>query len=334
MIISRTPFRISFFGGGTDYPVWYRENFGAVLAASIDKYCYITCGYLPPFFDCKHRILYSKREIVDRISEIQHPTARETLRFLNVRRGISIQHVADLPARSGMGSSSSFTVGLLNALYALRGKMISKKQLALESIEIEQNRAKENIGSQDQITVSFGGFNKIEFKPGKANIEVSPITIDPQKIRFFQSHLMLFFTGLSRIASEVAAEQIKNICNKKKQLKEMYEMVNEAIGILNSRTSFDSFGKLLHQSWKRKRTLSSKITNSRIDEIYETAVRAGALGGKILGAGGGGFILFFVRPELQPRVKEKLEKLLYVPFKFEGLGSQIIYYRPDLIINY
>jgi D-glycero-alpha-D-manno-heptose-7-phosphate kinase len=333
MVISRTPFRISFFGGGTDYPAWYKENPGAVLAASIDKYCYITCGYLPPFFDYKYRILYSRQEVVNKISEIQHPTVRETLRFFNLRRGISIQHIADLPARSGMGSSSSFTVGLLNALYALKGKIVSKKQLALEAIDIEQNWTKENIGSQDQITVAFGGFNKIEFKPGKNNIELTPITIDPKKIRFFQSHLALFFTGFSRTATEITGEQINNIPEKKKELKAMYEMVYEAISILNSRASLDAFGKLLHQNWKIKRTLSNKITNPRIDEIYESARRAGAIGGKILGAGGGGFILFFVKPELQHRVKEKLKKLLYVPFKFEELGSQVIYYRPDLIIK-
>ncbi len=329
MVISRTPFRISFFGGGTDYPVWYKENLGAVLATSIDKYCYITCGNLPPFFDCKHRIVYSKREMVNKISEIVHPTVRETLRFLNIKRGISVQHVADLPARSGMGSSSSFTVGLLNALYALKGKIISKKQLALEAIEIEQNWAKENIGSQDQITAAFGGFNKIEFKPGKNNIEVTPVTLDSKKIRFFQSHLMLFFTGLSRLASEIAIDQIENTPKKNKELKIMYEMVEQALNILNTKTSFDAFGKLLHESWKLKRSLSKKITNPLIDDIYESGRHAGALGGKILGAGGGGFIIFFVKPELQARVKEKLKKLLLVPFKFEELGSQIIYYHRE-----
>ncbi len=221
----------------------------------------------------------------------------------------------------------------MNALYALKGKIVSKKQLALEAIDIEQKWAKENIGSQDQVAVAFGGFNKIEFKPGRNNIELTPITIDPKKIRYFQNHLMLFFTGLSRTASEIAKEQIEIISKKKKELKRIYEMVDEAISILNNRTSFDAFGKLLHQSWEIKRTLSNKITNPVIDDIYKTARRAGAIGGKILGAGGGGFILFFVKPELHPRIKEKLKKLLYVPFKFEELGSQIIYYRPDLIIK-
>ena len=330
MVISRTPFRISFFGGGTDYPAWYQQHQGAVLATTIDKYCYVTCSDLPPFFDCKHRIVYSKREMVKKISEIEHPTVRETLNFLKVKSGISVQHVADLPARSGMGSSSSFTVGLLNGLYALKGKMVSKKQLALEAIDIEQNWAKENIGSQDQVNVAFGGFNKIEFKPGRNNIEVLPVTIDSKKIKFFQSHLMLFFTGLSRLASEIASEQIGNIPLKKNELKTMYEMVGKALDILNNGTSsFDAFGRLLHESWKLKRSLSSRITNPIIDDIYLAGRRAGASGGKILGAGGGGFILFFVKPRLQHKVKEKLKKLLYVPFKFEELGSQIIYYRRD-----
>lgn len=329
MVISRTPFRISFFGGGTDYPAWYNHNPGATLATTIDKYCYITLGYLPPFFDCKYRIVYSKWEMPKKLSEIQHPSVRETLRFMNIKRGISLQHVGDLPARAGMGSSSSFTVGLLNALYALKGKIITKKQLALEAIEIEQNWMKENIGSQDQVSVAFGGLNKIEFKKGKSNIEVTPITIDPKRTKLFHSHLMLFFTGFSRIASEVAGEQIKNIPLKNKELAEIYRMVDEAINVLNNNKSLDNFGRLLHKSWLIKRTLSSKITNSRIDEIYQSARRAGATGGKILGAGGGGFMLLFVKPELQLRVRKKLKGLLYVPFKFDDLGSQIIYYRPD-----
>jgi D-glycero-alpha-D-manno-heptose-7-phosphate kinase len=230
-----------------------------------------------------------------------------------------------------MGSSSSFTVGLLNALYALKGKIVSKKQLALEAIDIEQNWAKENIGSQDQVTVAFGGFNKIEFKAGRNNIEVIPVTLDPRKIKLFQSHLMLFFTGLSRNASEIAGEQIERIRTKTKELRTMYHMVQQALDILNNnRDSFDAFGKLLHENWKLKRSLSSKITNQTIDDIYETVRRTGAIGGKVLGAGGGGFILFFVKPELQHRVREKLKKILYVPFKFEELGSQIIYYRPTI----
>lgn len=328
MIISRTPFRISFFGGGTDYPVWYKEHGGAVLATSIDKYCYITLRYLPPFFDYKHRIVYSKTEQVKNISEIMHPSVRETLGFMNLDRGIEIHHDGDLPARTGLGSSSAFTVGFLNALYALKGKMVTKRQLALEAIHIEQDLIKENVGSQDQTTAAFGGFNKIEFG-GEQHIEVKPITINSEKIQLFQDHLMLFFTGFVRTASEIAGEQIKKTPKRKNELERMSEMVDEAIDILNS-SSLDvtDFGRLMHETWMIKRSLTDKISTNKIDKIYEDALQAGALGGKLLGAGGGGFILFFVEPKLQPKVKKKLKNLLYVPFKFENLGSQIIYYMP------
>jgi D-glycero-alpha-D-manno-heptose-7-phosphate kinase len=329
MVISRTPFRISFFGGGTDYPDWYRQHPGATLATTIDKYCYLTVGYLPPFFDCNYRIVYSKREMVKKISEIEHPAVRETLRFMGIQRGISVQHVGDLPARTGIGSSSSFTVGLLHGLYAVMGRMVSKKQLAMEAIDIEQNWMKENVGSQDQVITAFGGFNKIEFK-GVKNVEVTPVTLNNRRLKIFQGHLLLYFTGFSRLASEIAGEQIRNIPAKKKELKEMYAMVGRAMEILNKPgDGFDAFGRLLHESWQIKRTLSTKITNSRIDEIYLAARRAGAIGGKVLGAGGGGFMLFFVRPERQASFKKKMKGLLRVPFKFDDLGSQIIYYRPD-----
>jgi D-glycero-alpha-D-manno-heptose-7-phosphate kinase len=252
------------------------------------------------------------------------------LKFLNEKRGLSIHHEGDLPARTGLGSSSSFTVGLLNALYALKGKIVSKKQLSLEAIHIEQNLIKEHVGSQDQTIVSFGGFNKIEFKSDR-NIEVNPITIDADKLSYFHSHLAMFFTGFSRFASEIARHQISAIPQKKKELKSMHEMVEEAVKILNNRhASYDAFGRLLHESWKLKRSLTDKITNSHIDEIYDTAKRSGALGGKLLGAGGGGFMVFFIPPENQNNLREKLKKLLHVPFKFEQLGSQIVYYRPDV----
>jgi len=329
MIISRTPFRISFFGGGTDYPIWYRKHGGAVLAASINKYCYINVRYLPPFFDHNHRVRYSIREEVQNISEIKHPSARECLAFLNFDRGVEIQHNSDLPAGIGIGSSSSFTVGLLNALYALKGKMTTKRQLALEAIHVEQDRIKENVGSQDQTTAAFGGFNKIEFG-GVQHIQVNPITLEAEKIQLFQEHLMLFFTGFVRTASEIAGEQIKKTPKRGSELNRMFEMVDEAISILNGNGSdITDFGKLLHETWMIKRSLTNKITTPFIDEIYETAIKAGAFGGKLLGAGGGGCILFFVEPELQPKVKEKLNNLLYVPFKFENLGSQIIYYSPQ-----
>lgn len=329
MIISRTPFRISFFGGGTDYPAWYRENGGAVLATTIDKYCYISCRYLPPFFEHKHHIVYSQAELVQNIDEIRHPSARETLRFMGISEGVEVHHDGDLPARTGMGSSSSFTVGLLHAFYALKGVMPSKMQLAKDAIHIEQDLIKENVGSQDQTIASFGGLNHIEFN-GEHNIEVRPIIIKPQKLELLQNHLMLFFTGFSRTASQIAEEQIKKTPHKKQELTEMYHMVDEAVNILNGDNNLLEFGKLLHETWQLKRNLTNKISPPHIDYFYETAIRAGAEGGKLLGAGGGGFILFFVRPELQPKVKESLHGLLHVPFRFENLGSQIIFYNPEL----
>jgi len=329
MIVSRTPFRISFFGGGTDYPVWYNEHGGAVLATSINKYCYITARYLPPFFDHKYRIRYSEREEVQNISEIKHPSARECLAFLDFDHGVEIQHNSDLPARIGIGSSSAFTVGLLNTLYALKGRMVTKRRLALEAIHVEQDRIKENVGSQDQIAAAFGGFNKIEFG-SEQHIQVRPITLNAEKIQLLQDHLMLFFTGFVRTASEIAGEQIEKTSEKKNELNRMFEIVDEAISIINGNSSdITDFGRLLHESWMIKRSLTTKITTPYIDKIYETAIKAGALGGKLLGAGGGGCILFFVEPALQPKVKEKLKNLIYVPFKFENLGSQIIYYAPS-----
>jgi D-glycero-alpha-D-manno-heptose-7-phosphate kinase len=248
---------------------------------------------------------------------------------MNIDHGVEIHHESDLPARAGMGSSSAFTVGLLNALYALKGRMVTKRQLALDAIHVEQDRTKENVGSQDQTIAAFGGFNKIEFG-GEQQIMVQPITINSERIQLFQDHLMLFFTGLSRTASEVAGEQIKKTSEKEKELNRMVEMVDEAIDVLNgSDSDITDVGRFLHESWMIKRSLTDKITTLQIDKIYETALEAGALGGKLLGAGGGGFILLFVEPEFQPKVKEKLKNLLYVPFKFENLGSQIIYYSPQ-----
>ena len=326
MIISRTPFRISFFGGGTDYPRWFEKNKGAVLATTIDKYCYINCRYLPPFFAYKSRIIYSQLEQVKKVSEIDHPAVREVIKFLKIKQGLEIHHDGDLPARAGLGTSSSFTVGLVNALYALKGKIVTKRQLALDAIHIEQNRIKENVGSQDQITTAFGGFNKIEFN-GDDEFRVQPIPLTSEKFQLLQDHMMLFFTGFSRTASHIAKEQIKKTPGKKKELSRMTEIVDEAIDILNENdTDLTDFGKLLHENWMIKRKLTNKITTGQIDKIYNNAKKAGALGGKLLGAGGGGFILFFVEPEKQEKVMKKMKNLLYVPFRFENLGSQIIYY--------
>ncbi len=326
MIISRTPFRISFFGGGTDYREWFEDNCGSVLATTIDKYCYITCRYLPPFFKHKSRIIYSKTEQVKNIDEIQHPSARETLRFMNIKKGVEIHHDGDLPARTGLGSSSSFTVGLLHALYALKGVMPSKIQLAKDAIYIEQEKIKESVGCQDQTLAAVGGFNKIEFG-GSNHLNVRAITISKDRLELLQDHLMLFYSGLSRTASEIAGEQIKNIPRKKKELKTMYQMVDEAINILNGNNDLTAFGKLLDESWKLKRGLSDRVSTSYIDNIYDAALSSGAIGGKLLGAGGGGFILFFADPRNQAKLKEKLKSLLYVPFRFESLGSQIIFYQ-------
>ena len=327
MIISRTPFRISFFGGGTDYNGWFSENRGAVLATTIDKYCYITCRYLPPFFEYKSRIIYSEMEHVHGIDDIDHPSVREVLRFLKITEGIEIHHDGDLPARTGLGSSSSFTVGLLNSLYALKGTMVTKERLAKEAIHVEQEMIKENVGCQDQTLAAYGGFNYIEFG-GPTHLRVQPLTIPMAKLNLLQHHLMVFFTGFSRTASQIAQHQIKNIPNKKAELGRMHEMVQEAIDALNSNDLL-KFGKLLDESWKLKRSLSDKISTEHVDQMYEAAIRAGALGGKLLGAGGGGFILFFVEPHQKPKVRAALKDLLEVPIKFENLGSQIIFYQPD-----
>lgn len=329
MIISKTPFRISFFGGGTDYPVWYEKNGGSVLSTTINKYSYISTRYYPPFFDHKYALRYRLHEQVNDISEIQHPSVRECLKFLNIKNGIEMVYTSDLPAMSGIGSSSAFTVGFLNSLYALTGKMISKKQLAHDAIRIEQDLIKENVGSQDQAATAFGGFNRIDFG-GSEKLNVMPIILKPEKLESFQNHLMLFFTGFSRRASDIAKEQIKQTPSKGNELSAMKAMVDEAIDILCSETrNIEDFGKLLDKSWKIKKSLTNLISTSQIDEIYEKAIKAGAIGGKLCGAGGGGFILFFAPLAAQPKIKEALKDLLHVPFSFETGGSQIIFNSPQ-----
>jgi len=329
MIISRTPLRISFFGGGTDYPAFYKEHGGAVLSTTINKYSYVICRRLPPFFDYNYRIRYTRREETKTIAEIKHPSVRECLNFINLGYGVEVQHNADLPAMSGLGSSSAFTVGLLNALYALKGQLTTKRQLALDAIHVEQDIIKENVGSQDQAAAAFGGFNKIEFG-GQRQIWVQPITLDKSKMDFLQSHFMLLFTGFPRHASQIAMEQIKKTPEKTRELKAMMAMVAEAVNILNGgEDGYADFGKLLHEAWMLKRSLTPQISNSHIDEIYDAARAAGATGGKLLGAGGGGFMLLFATPQAQPRIKERLSKLLHVPFNFHDLGSQIVYYAPE-----
>ena len=328
MIVTRTPFRISFFGGGTDYPAWYHEHGGLVLASTIDKYCYISCRYLPPFFEHKHRIVYSKIENVKSIAEIEHPAVRAVLGWVGCERGLEIHHDGDLPARSGLGSSSSFTVGLVNALCALDGKYIAKEDLAAKAIYIEQTIIKENVGSQDQISAAFGGFNRIEFHRNDT-FQVSPVVLSKKRFDELQGSLMLYFTGLSRIASEIAKSTIDNLGSRVTELRKMGDMVDEAISIVQAPgTPIDEFGKLLDQSWRYKRELSSNVSTPEIDRIYDEALKAGATGGKIIGAGGGGFLLLFVKPELQDRVKTQLRRLIHVPFQFENSGSRVVLYQP------
>lgn len=328
MIISRTPFRISFFGGGTDYPAWYRKHGGAVLATTIDKYCYITCRRLPPFFEHRYCIIYSKMEYCQTLEEIAHPAVREVVRFLNYDRGLEIHHDGDLPARSGMGSSSAFTVGLLHALYALKGQMVSKRQLAVESIHIEQEILKETVGSQDQALAAYGGLNHIAFLPN-GDISVRPVTISPERVRELNSHLMLFYSGIKRTASNIADSYVGNIEDKKRQLRIMKDLVDEGINILSSNQDICGFGELMNEAWQFKRSLSSKVSNPQVDDLYEMSISAGALGGKLTGAGGGGFFLLFVPPSKQQTVKERLNKLIHVPFKFEFSGTQIIFYDDE-----
>ena len=329
MIISKTPFRISLFGGGTDYPEWYHESGGSVLATTIDKYCYISCRHLPPFFEHKHRIVYSKIESVKTTEEIQHPVVRAVLSNLSINAGLEIHHDADLPARSGLGTSSSFTVGLINVLYALKGLHVSKHDLAKQAIYIEQEFLKENVGSQDQILAAFGGFNRIDFNADDS-FNITPVVINKDLICKLQDHMLLFFTGLSRYASDIAKDKIANIKNNFRELTQMNEMVNEGLSILHRPSdAIKDLGTLLHESWKLKRSLSTKVSTSQIDEIYETGINAGAIGGKILGAGGGGFILFFAAPENHNKIRDRLKNLVHVAFNFDNTGSKIVVYEPN-----
>ncbi|MBV8716325.1 MAG: kinase [Chloroflexi bacterium] len=327
MIISRTPYRISFFGGGTDYPVWYQENGGAVLSTSIDKYAFISCRYLPPYFEHRSRVVYSRIELVDDNVQIEHPAVRETLRYMGVGEGIEVHYDGDMPARTGIGSSSSFTVGLLHALYALRGRMPTKQQLAVDAIRIEQQLIGENVGSQDQVAAAYGGFNYVTFNPA-GNFEVTPLILPSDRMQEFSQHLLLVFTGFSRNASEIAASQVRATPNRRIELLAMRQMVDEGMGILTGDAPLAEFGSLLHEGWQLKRSLTRDVSTPAIDDIYAAARSAGALGGKLLGAGGGGFLLFFVQPELRARVIKRLEPLTVVPFQMDNTGSQIVVYQP------
>jgi D-glycero-alpha-D-manno-heptose-7-phosphate kinase len=332
MIISRTPYRISLFGGGTDFPLWYRQHGGTVIAGAINKYCYLSVRYLPPYFEHKNRIVWSKIEMCRDISEIEHPAVRSVLEYLNPVQGVEVHHVGDLPARSGIGSSSSFTVGFLNAMFALRGRMITKKDLAHKAIHIEQEVMRENVGSQDQVTAAYGGLNKIMFHQS-GEVSVIPITIARSRITELENHLMLFYTGVSRTSSEVQSEFINSIDTKRRNLRVLSDITQEACEILSSGRDIAELGALLSEAWEAKKSLSTRVTNSFVDELYAEAIAAGAISGKITGAGGGGFLLLFVRPDNHKNVRQALSRFVHVPFTFDFSGSQIVMASQDIYSN-
>lgn len=328
MIVSRTPYRISFFGGGTDYPNYYLKHGGKTMGVAINKYSYLNLRKLPPFFDYKHRIVYSKQEHCKTIDEIIHPAVREVFRHMDVKMGISVHHDGDIPARSGMGSSSAFTVGLLNSLHALYGNEKTKNELMYEAIYIEQNLIKEKVGSQDQVFAAHGGLNMIDFHTN-GKIEVTRLNIASNRMDALEENLMLFFSGLSRTASEIVAEQIEKTEQNIHNLNTMKALVDDACGIINSDCDLRQFGELLNDTWRLKKRLSSQITNSTVDVVYQLAMEAGAIGGKLLGAGGGGFLVFYVEKEHQDDVKKALKEYLHIPFSFEHEGSKIIINEPN-----
>lgn len=329
MIISRTPFRVSLFGGGTDYPGWYQEHGGAVIGTAINKYCYITVRNLPPFFEHKHRIVYSKVELPNELSEIEHPSVRTVLSEMAQETGVEVQHQADLPARSGLGSSSSFTVGLLNAVKALRGQTCSPDWLTHEAIRIEQQVIRENVGSQDQCWAAHGGTNFIEFTL-QGKIHVTPLMLSKDTREHLDSHMMLFFTGLSRIASNIAGKKIANLAEKHHQLEVMQRMAYQAKDILqNQHVDMKDLGDMLQEAWLLKKQLADNVTTPEVDDIYQQAMQAGAYGGKLLGAGGGGFLMFLAPPEKHKAIKDKLNHLIHVDVKTDACGSKIVMYEPN-----
>ena len=329
MIISRTPFRVSFFGGGTDYPQWYREHGGAVLATTIDKYCYISVRELPPFFEHRFRVVYSIVENVQQTADIKHPAVRAVLEWMQVEAGLEIHHDGDLPARAGLGSSSAFTTGLINAIHALEGRRVSQEELANEALHVEQDVINEPVGSQDQLSAAFGGFNHITFRQD-GSYQVNPLIVPRTRLELLQDHLMLLFTGISRLSTEVAAVTIANLPQRETALQQMQQMVDQGIAILASpAVEITDFGRLLHESWLLKRSLADRVSSASIDDMYSAARAEGAIGGKILGAGGGGFLLLFVKPEDRARVRERLKTFIDVPFRFESSGSRIVLYQPD-----
>jgi len=326
MIIAQTPFRMSFFGGGTDYEGFFKEHEGAVISTTFDKYCYTTIRHLPRFFDYSNEIVYGVMERTKSVDEIKHPAVRNIMKYLDMHE-LRVVYEADLPARSGLGTSSSFAVGLLNACYALKGKYADKRKLADDAIYIERVLCNEAGGIQDQIAASFGGFNRIDFRAD--GYTVSPVVFSTDRQKELNNRLMLFFTGFSRFSSDIAQSQIKATRDKTAELLEMKALVDDVQRLLVSGSDLNEFGRLLDYTWKLKRSITSDISNNDIDILYNKAIEAGALGGKLLGAGGGGFLLFYVEPEYQQNIRKVLEDLIYVPFEFENEGTRIMYYRPE-----
>ena len=326
MIITKTPFRMSFFGGGTDLAEFYEKYGGAVLSTTFDKYCYVTVRHLPPFFDYASEFSYANIERVRSVDEIEHPLIRNLMKFKDMHE-IRLSYEADLPARTGLGTSSSFAVGMLNAFYGVKGKRVDKRRLADEAIYVERVLCGEAGGIQDQIAAAYGGFNRIDMD--RNGYKVTPVIISNQRKKEFNEHLLLFFTGFSRISADIQKTTEANISNKTKELLEMKSLVADAEEILVSNGDLNEFGKLLHYTWELKRGISTAVSTDHIDDIYQRAIRAGAIGGKLLGAGGGGFLLFFVEPDKQDAVLEELNELLYVPFAFENDGTQVIYFKAE-----
>lgn len=327
MIITKTPFRMSFFGGGTDMESFFMENGGAVLSTTFDKYCYVNVRHLPRFFDYSTELSYAKIERVTDVNDIQHPAIREAMKMLDMHE-IRLTYEADLPARSGLGTSSSFAVGMINAFYALKGKYADKKKLADAAIYLERELCKEAGGWQDQIAASYGGFNRINFNSD--GYEVLPLIINPERKRQLNNNLMMFFTGFTRFSSYVQKANASNKADKVNQLKEMLALVDEAEKVLvDKQSDLDEFGRLLDHTWRIKRKTGNTVSTNSIDELYDKGLKAGALGGKLLGAGGGGFLVFYVEPDKQEKVKKAMEDLLYIPFEFEDGGTRVIHYSPE-----
>lgn len=327
MIITKTPFRMSFFGGGTDMEKFFKKNGGSVLSTTFDKYCYVNVRHLPRFFNYSTELSYSKIERVTDIEAIQHPAIRNAMKMLDMHE-LRLTYEADLPARSGLGTSSSFAVGMLNAFYALKGKYVNKKRLADEAIYLERVLCNEAGGWQDQIAASFGGFNRINFNMD--GYEVLPIIIDPERKKSLNNNLMMFFTGFTRFSSGIQKANNVSAKEKETQLKEMLTLVDEAEAVLvNKEKDLDEFGYLLDHTWNLKKQMGGSISTSSIDEFYQKGIEAGALGGKLLGAGGGGFLVFYVQPEYHEKVMAAMHDLLYIPFKFEDGGTRVIHYSPE-----